>query len=279
MNAEPTSTPTAEDFRALARSSPWRFTTVHFTHCGRRLQEAGTAQTVEAWLDRPSRRVTVRTAGGVEVAEDVPYGASRVILRLPGAPAEPEPAPEPEPRLRPDGLVAERPPHWHFDHGDPMWRDYQWTAMLDPDELSHGVEVEDVTTVIVRGRLTWSAICRPLMGEAEDWDDGYDPRCGCCPLLDSLASRLPEYGPAHPVLSAADLPSTYRVWLDVRTAIVVRIDALDGHRGTVLVNEIHAVDEPLDAPEATEVEPSPVRSFRAVPGRLRTDTPPPLPQG
>ncbi|WP_223286399.1 hypothetical protein [Kocuria atrinae] len=29
--------PEAEDFRALARSSPWRFTTLHFTHRRQRL--------------------------------------------------------------------------------------------------------------------------------------------------------------------------------------------------------------------------------------------------
>src|SRR5699024_2296739 len=45
--------PSAEDFRALARSSPWRFTTLHFTH--RRQRAGGSApagEAVEAWLDR-----------------------------------------------------------------------------------------------------------------------------------------------------------------------------------------------------------------------------------
>ncbi|MEO9139320.1 MAG: hypothetical protein ABI345_09675 [Jatrophihabitans sp.] len=278
-NGELTSTPSAEDFRALARSSPWRFSTIHFTHRDLRDRDAGVHASVEAWLDRPAARVTVRCADCVDVSQGVPYSTSRVIFRLEGAAAEPEPKPEPEPWFRPDGLVEERPPHWQFDHGDPMWRDYQWTAMLDPYELSRGVDVEDVAAVTIQGRPTWSAICRPVMGEGEDWDGGYDPRCGCCPLLDSLASRFPEYGEGHSVLSEAEIPSAYRVWLDVGTAIVVRIEALDGHGGTVFSNEIHTVDEPIEAPAQTEPPDPPVRSWRAVPGRLRRDTPPQPPQG
>lgn len=65
--------PTADDVRALARSSPWRFTTVHFTH--RRQRDAGSTpagEPVEAWLDRRLGRVVVRSPGGVEVAEGPP---------------------------------------------------------------------------------------------------------------------------------------------------------------------------------------------------------------
>ncbi len=78
------------------------------------------------------------------------------------------------------------------------------------------------------GRPTWSATCRPLMGDGEDWEGGYDPRCGCCPLLDSAASRLPEYGPDDQTLRASDLSTTYLVQLDVQTAIAVQINAVDG---------------------------------------------------
>lgn len=150
--------------------------------------------------------------------------------------------------LQPDDLVAERPSDWHLYYGDPMWRDYQWTAMLDPAELSHGVQIEDVTATTLRGRLTWSAICRPLMGEGEDWEGGYDPPCGCYPLLDSAASRLLEYGPDDPILHTSDLPTTYLVQLDVQTAIAVQINTVDGWGGTVLSNEIHDVDRPLNPP-------------------------------
>ena len=252
MSGEPLpSVPTAVDFRALARSSPWRFTTVHFTH--RQQQEGrGTpgGEPVEAWLDRRIGRVTVRSADGVEIAEGVPYGAAVSLV------GQGEGEPEctvatlrpPVPVRRADGLVAQRPEGWHYDHGDLMWRNYQWTAMLDPAELSYGVDVADVTTTTLRGRLTWSATCRPLLSEGEDWENGYDPRCGCCPLLDSAASRIPEYGPEDPTLIGGDLPTVYCVHLDVQTGIVVDITGLDGTGGSSLTNEIHAVDEPLDPP-------------------------------
>ena len=108
--------PDAADFRALAASSPWRFTTMHFTH--RRQGNGGaTAEggPVEAWLDRSRHRVVVRTTGGVEVAEGVPYSGS--VSR-----ADSELfASQVGVVLRSDGLVAQRPEDWHLDHGDPMW--------------------------------------------------------------------------------------------------------------------------------------------------------------
>lgn len=88
------------------------------------------------------------------------------------------------------------------------------------------------------------------MGNGEDWEGGYEPRCGCCPLMDSTASRLPEFGPDHPTLRARDLPTTYPVHLDVQTAIAVQIDAVDGWGGTVLSNHVLAVDQPLNPPSS-----------------------------
>ena len=231
--------PSADDFRALARSSPWRFTTVHFTHQSTRGYSSRADGIVEAWLDRPAHRLTVRSSNGVEIAEGVPYGVSGLDPSVSRQRVGPT--------YRSDGLVATRPSDWYLGNGDPMWRDYQWTAMLDPAELSHGVQIDDVTTTTLRGRPTWSATCRPLMGDGEDWDNGYEPRCGCCPLLDSAASRLLEYGPDHPTLRG-DLPTTYLVHLDVQIAIAVEITAVDGGRNPVLRNEILAVDAPLDPP-------------------------------
>lgn len=226
--------PGEEEFRALARSSPWRFRTLHFTHRSGGLDGE---RSVEAWLNRPSRRVTVRTGSTVEIAEGVPYGGSAGRHEPPGVP-----------EYRADGMVAARPPGWHVVQGDPMWRDYRWTAMLDPDELDHGVQIHDVAASTRLGRETWSATCVPLIGAGEEWVGGYDPRCGCCPLLDSRASRWVEYGPDDPITGARDLPTTYRVQLDVQTAIVVRIDALDGPAGMVLTNEVHGVDTHLAPP-------------------------------
>ncbi|MEX5298273.1 hypothetical protein RCG67_05790 [Kocuria sp. CPCC 205292] len=249
-------TPTAEDFRALARSSPWRFSTLHFTH-RQQVDRGSTAsgEPAEAWLDRRLGRLVVRSAGEVEVAEGPPYGeaVSAVACRddgvaCAGPPSSPTPAREPELVLRPDGLVARRPEDWHYDHGDPLWQDYRWTAMLDPAELSRGVDVSDVLATTLRGRPTWSATCRPLLGDGEEWENGYTPRCGCCPLLESRASRILEYGPEDPTLTNGDLATVYRVHLDVRTGVVVDITPLDGVEGTALSNELHAVDAPLDPP-------------------------------
>lgn len=147
--------PTEDIFRALARSSPWRFTTLHFTHRwdGR--------DPVEAWLTRPGH-LRVRLVDGSErVAEGVPYTTGTLRLQD-GASARPrrwlaregplrrrrpraaEVVRSPQsvqPRLRPDGLVAQRPSEPDYD--DPMWTSYAWVAMLDPVELSAGVEVAD----------------------------------------------------------------------------------------------------------------------------------------
>lgn len=243
--------PSAEDFRALARSSPWRFTRVHFTHRQQDTGRTGAEGAVEAWLDRRLQRVTVRTPHGIEVAEGVPYGGAVALAAWEeeGSETAVPPSQRSDAVLyRPDGLVAERPPEWHYDHGDPMWRDYQWTAMLDPAELGQGVEITELTATVLRGRPTWAATCRPLVGAGEDWEGGYEPRCGCCPLLDSLASRLLEYGPDDPTLATEEPPTTYCVHLDVQTGIVVDVTALDGLGGSSLTNEIHDVDEPLHPP-------------------------------
>ncbi|QFG67865.1 hypothetical protein [Ornithinimicrobium pratense] len=266
MPQSQTHEPGPDDFRALARSSPWLFATLHWRH-GR----------VEAWLDRPSGRVTVRDADGrVEVAEGAPYSTSRLSLPLEDGEAAPDEAHPADPvvlaggRLgthcsaaddgvvrRADGLVLARPRDWHYEHGDPMWGNYLWTAMLDPVELADGVEpdadlppqdvpgvlVSEVQDVTHRGRRTWQAICRPVV-------DAYDPRCGCCPLLDSVASRLQEYGPDDPNLVTDGLPTAYLVSLDLRTGIVVDVSPLDGTTGSSLTNEIYAVDEALSPPPA-----------------------------
>jgi hypothetical protein len=234
----------------LARSSPWRFTTLHLTH-RRPTGDAGRRGTldVQAWLDRRRHRLTVRSADRVEVAGGAPYSVSDILVVGGGVAEGVHPGPTPPPPLvRPDGLVEQRPEGHHLAHGDPMWRDYLWTAMLDPAELSVGVDIGDVAATTVRGRPTWAATCRPLVGADVDWAGGYDPRCGCCPLLDSTASRLVEYGPDDPARFPPDLPTAYRVHLDVRTGIAVDVTPLDGTGGTNLTNEIHAVDEPPDPP-------------------------------
>lgn len=241
--------PTVEDFRALARSSPWRFTTLHFTH--RREREAGGTpddQPVEAWLDRKAGRVTVRSSKGVEVIEGPPYRTAVLDEAELGFTAAATTERPEGLTMRADGLVEVRPEGWHFDRGDPMWLDYLWTAMLDPVELSDGVDITGVAGTAVRGRPAWAATCRPLAGRGEEWEGGYEPRCSCCALLDSAVSRLLEYGPEDPTLTYPALPTSYRVHLDVQTGIVVDLAPADGRGGVALTNEIHAVDELLNPP-------------------------------
>lgn len=243
MDPQLSSSPTADDFRALARSSPWRFRTLHWTHRGSRLEEPEGA--AEAWLRRAGH-LTVRDARGVHVEEGVPYGTS-VPLGRPGPPGTRAAPPDPSPVLRRDGLVALRPEGYHLDHGDPMWQSYLWTAMLDPDELSHHVDLTDVHAAPRLGRPTWWATATARAG--------YEPRCGCCPLVLGQVSVELEYGPFDAGSGMRgwetrwdDLPTAYLVGLDVRTGVAVDVTPLDGAGGTRLSNEIHAVDTELAPP-------------------------------
>lgn len=225
--------PTADDFRALARSSPWRWTTLHFT------RHMAPGQ-VEAWVRRPGQLLVRQAAAPDQYVSGVPYALSSVHGTLREEAGLPEP---PGPAFRPDGLVAERPEGYAFEHGDPMWENYTWTAMLDPDELSHHVDVEDVRAGEVRGRETWSARLRPV--------DGYDPRCGCCPLLWSEISVRDEYArePERLAQFAAEgYPDAYDVALDLQTGVVVSLAPVGGGREDhAFTLEIHEVDGDLDA--------------------------------
>jgi hypothetical protein len=225
--------PTADTFRALARSSPWRWRTLHFT------RRMGLGR-VEAWVRRPGELLVQQSGGQVEYVSGVPYASSTLHRTLREAASLPEP---PGPVLRPDGLVAHRPEGWAFEHGDPMWENYLWTAMLDPDELSHDVDVEDVHAGELGGREIWSARLRAV--------EGYDPRCGCCPLLWSEVAARDEYGDEPERLrtfAAQGYPEAHEVGLDVDTGVVVLLEPLGGgrtdHGFTV---EILEVDADLDA--------------------------------
>ena len=149
--------PTADDLRALARSSPWRFRTLHWTTRSTDLE--GRESTAEAWLRRPGH-LTVRDDRGVHVEVGAPYGTS-VRLAWPvtsgrsDPPSPPAPTPVPAPRLRADGLVLDRPAAYHLEHGDPMWQSSLWPAMRDPEELSNQVDRRYVHAADRMGRGTW----------------------------------------------------------------------------------------------------------------------------
>ncbi len=184
-------TPDADSFRALARSSPWRWRTVHL-----RARSSGWAD-VEAYVRRPDGLAT-RVGDQVRV-ETFPYDAELRRQR---------------PVLRPDGLVAERPLRWWLVD-DPIWRDYYWIAMLDPEELSHDVAIDRLREEELDGRPVWRADLTP--------QPGYEARCGggCCELLFSEVSWRSE-GNSRPLPQGTVFASHYDVALDVESGIVVR---------------------------------------------------------
>ena len=241
--------PTPDAFRALARSSPWRWTTLHFTHRDAR-------GPVEAWLRRPGD-LLVRTADGERHRVHERRGSASYVLdgmpaRYTDAELRPARSPQPvpltpqdvAPRLRPDGLVAERPTDPRIEYDDPMWQTYRWVAMLDPVELSHHVTVGSLREEALDGRRVWRAEVRA--------EEGYDPRCGgsCCELLWSDVSRRGgslDPGDVPPVPPGTVYPDAYDVALDLQTGVVVRLAPIGGNRGDLaFATTLHEVDADLD---------------------------------
>ncbi len=230
--------PTESQFRALARSGPWRFTTLHLTH------RRADGEQVEAWLARPGR-LRVRTADGRVHVVDVPPRTVNVI-RLDADRSEDVVARRPhdvEVRLDADGFVAERPRDHLLDTDDPMWRSYDWVAMLDPVELSVGTEVHELAETLRHGRTTWWARMVAV--------DGYEPRCSCCPLLWGEVSERLEAGAGGTTLAASrsdvEYPASWLVGLDLATGVVVSCEPLGGDRRDVgFTVTLHEVDAPPD---------------------------------
>jgi hypothetical protein len=231
--------PTVETFHALARSSPWRWTTLHFRHRSAYPGEA------EAWVRRPGELLVRRPTGELEYVSGVPYSTSPLMVTAsPEGEGTVELRPEPEPPVfRPDGLVATRPDAWYLEHSDPMWGNYSWTAMLDPEELSHHVEVSGLREVEVAGRPAWRADLRAQLG--------YLPRCGgnCCDLIYSeagLRADFPDPDDVPERMRGRTYPDHYDVALDVQTGVVVRCLPVGGADGASwLENDILGVDEDL----------------------------------
>ena len=240
------STPSVDDFRALARSSPWRWSTLRFT--ARWNGPWVLSQPVRARLRRPDR-LRVETLEGelVQVGRRDSAPATAVLTADGGAPG-PLPGPgTPAPRFRPDGLVAWRPPSWELAADDPMYVNYSWVAMLDPLELAdgdpdragEGVVVGEVTEVEHGGRAVWQSVVSTT--------PAYEPRCSCCPLLPSAdAAALDAVESGRPRDDGHAYGTEFLVRLDVGTGVCVLTEQLDGtDRGRGHDVRIEAVDEPM----------------------------------
>ncbi len=173
-------------------------------------------------MTRPGRLVVLDAAGDRHTVTDQP--AWRVPQQV-------------QPVRRIDGLVAHRPDDWTIEYGDPMWQDYRWVAMLDPVELSEHTVVADLRDGEHRGRPAWRAVVAAA--------EGYDPRCGCCPLLWSEISERSEAAAGggtwredHPDVV---YPLAYEIALDVETGVVVELTPIGGDRPRDTIDlEIHS---------------------------------------
>jgi hypothetical protein len=232
-------TPSADTFAALARSSPWRWSTMRFTVSWP--GDPWKSGAVRAWLRRPDvLRVEALDGGLLQVVREPP-DVRRAV-----------------PVLRPDGLVASRPAPWASGTDAPMHQDYHWVAMLDPAELAD-VRVESLTEVAHHRRPAWEAVVSPTVS--------YEPRCGCCPLLRSRRIDLLEYEdrPEH-VLAA--YPEAFRVRLDVGTGVCVLTEEIGGltpGKGHDLC--IEAVDGEMDDGLFVQPRRSSFLTSRGRPGR------------
>ncbi|TDD99979.1 hypothetical protein [Jiangella asiatica] len=237
-----------ERFRALARSSPWLWTSVRLT---RRM--VGDARiptgTVRAWVDRPGRtrvedengRVSVYDESSRERTDRGVFAATSDGSPLPGEvmkpryhfPQDPE---APSPRRRPDGLVAARPTDFSVIYDDPMHVNYLWVAMLDPVELADGAPPEgppspEVPALDVLALTGGTRAGRPTVDATVRPASSYSPRCTCCALLDGevVAGLLRQEGGFVPPRQA--YADAFEVALDTETGICVRMRELGGDHG------------------------------------------------
>ena len=231
-----------ERFRALARSSPWLWSTLRYV----RLQHSIGSETVPVRvLVRRPKLARLEDLNGtlLRVLREQPqtvtplsrWGRVRPIA-LPGAT-------DVDIEVDEGGLVRRRPERWKCDTDTAMIGSYYDVALLDPVELADGNDggpgavIDEVGVVDHHGRKAWEAVLRPTAS--------YDPRCSCCALL--LSETIEENGID---LRAGDpdfvYPDAYRVRLDVGTGVCVFNEQLGGGRaGFGHDIAIEAVDEPM----------------------------------
>ena len=201
--------PTPERFRRLARSAPYRW---------RSLLLVGTwgpsVAPLRIGVEQPDRVRVQRLDGSLLHEGRQGSLGSGAVLTSDGRHVPYVPSP-PVPELDEDGLVALRRQPWNDGPEIPMWQDYRFVAVLDPYELSDGVDVLAVRAVEHAGRPTWEALLRPT--------DAYQPRCACCPLM-----RTRETDRAEGLAPLAAYADAHRVRLDVGTGVCVQAYEVGG---------------------------------------------------
>ena len=233
---------TEERFRALARSSPWLWSTLRYVQ---ERNPSGTDQQRLRLMIRRPRFARVERLDGTLLS--VHRGQPRTVTPLSrrgGASPVALPAPsEVEVAVDEFGLVRQRPGRWQLDADTAMIGSYYDMALLDPAELADGADggpgavIEDLHLVDHRGREAWEAVLRPTAS--------YDPLCSCCPLL------LSELLEGELGLREDDpdfvYPEAHRVRIDVTTGVCSFSEQIGGTwAGSGHDITIEAVDEPMD---------------------------------
>ncbi|WP_104106887.1 hypothetical protein [Nocardioides sp. 616] len=130
------------------------------------------------------------------------------------------------------GRMHERgapPSSWTVRPLEPYATNYQWSAMLDPYELTAGVQLEDVR----RGEL----FGRPVVAFTARAVAGYDPVCSCCALVRSEVSERLERGDGWEPIPG-ELPDAVELALDLEVGIVVSSRERGGLWSGWFTNEI-----------------------------------------
>jgi hypothetical protein len=235
--------PSAERFRALARSSPWRWSTLRYTE-----QQPDWShpddRPVRVLIRRPKLARVERLDGTLlRVLREDPQTVTPLSRDGNAKPVQLPGVSDAVVERDADGLVRRRPGRWEIDTDTAMIGNYYNVALLDPLELADGHDggpgttIAQVRVVDHHGREAWEAVLRPTAG--------YDPRCSCCSLL--LSELIADDGMD---LRAEDpsfaYPDAHRVRLDVATGVCVANEQLGGTRaGTGHDIAIEAVDEPM----------------------------------
>lgn len=118
-------------------------------------------------------------------------------------------------RLPRGGRIRDRgapPSSFALRDVEPYPTNYRWSAMLDPHELTAGVDITEVRREKIFGRPAVTVTARAGVG--------YDPICSCCPLVFSEVSQRLEHGDSWRA-PPGEVPESVELALDLKTGIVV----------------------------------------------------------